>query len=679
MNSQIKLNIDSSLPNFADFDVDNILQSLNTILNNNKRAIEKLLKAPNPSVATLILPLEKLNDHLGRFWSVVSHMHSVCDTKELRAVYNDCLPLLSNYHVWAAQNVELYSAIKEIYQREGDKMSVAMRQSLKNEIRDFKLSGVALDTKDRKKFAKISETLSVLSAKYEQNVLDSTQAWTLNCADVAQLRGMPEHAIATAAATATERKQSGYLLTLDAPCFLAVMQFAESRELRETVYRAYVTRSSDLFFKPELDNSSTIVSILQQRHKLATLLGFANYAEYSLEPKMAKDSETVLSFLTDLAKSSMPAARSEFAELSDFAQKCGLEGKICAWDTAYYSEKLREKNYSISSEDLRPYFPLPHVLNGLFTIINKLYGVEIKEVPATLWHADAKCYAIYNSEQDLLAYCCTDFYVREGKRGGAWMDDYKSRWIDADNTLNIPVAYVTCNFNQPVGSEPALITHDDVLTLFHEFGHGLHHMLTRVDVASVSGINGVEWDAVELPSQFMENWAWQREGLDLIAKHYKTGAKLPEDLYTKMQAARNFQSAMQMLRQVEFSLFDFVLHQSDNIESAVEVQALLDEIRAQVSVTVQAEFNRFQNSFTHIFAGGYAAGYYSYKWAEVMSSDAFASFKENGIFDRATSAKFLDEILSRGGERTALDNYVAFKGREPDVNALLIENGILNE
>ena len=673
------LDIDASLPTFSDFDASTVVSSLNTILANNKAEIEKLLKAPNPSVASLILPLEQIGDRLNRFWSVVSHLHAVCDSKQLRAAYNDCLPLLSNYHVWLAQNVELYSAIEEISQREDASLSPAMRQALKNDLRDFKLSGVSLPEDKRKKFAKISEKLSLLNAQFEQNVLDSTQAWSMNCSSEDELRGMPDRAVKSAQQEAEKRKLPGYVLTLDAPCFIAVMQYADSRKLRESIYRAYVTRSSDLFFKTEFDNSEVIVATIEQRKQLAQLLGFANYAEYSLAAKMAKDTETVLNFLTELAAASMNRAQDEFAELSKFAANCGLEGAMQPWDTAYYSEKLRQASYDISSEELRPYFPLGQVLTGFFAIIKKLYQVEFKPVQADVWHADAQCYALHNSENEIIAYCYTDFYVRPEKRQGAWMDEYRARWVDSDLTLHLPVAYVTCNFNRPIGADPALLSHDDVLTLFHEFGHALHHMLTQVDVAAVSGINGVAWDAVELPSQFMENWAWSREGIDMIAAHYQTGAKLPQDLFDKMQAARNFQSAIQMLRQIEFSLFDFILHQADNIESALEVQVLLDEVRAQVSVMPQAEFNRFQNSFSHIFAGGYAAGYYSYKWAEVMASDAFACFKENGIFDQATSQKFLQEILQRGGEREALDNYIAFRGREPKTSALLIDSGIINE
>lgn len=670
---------DSSLPEFSKFDPDNVLQSLNIILKDNREQINKLLAAPNPSVASFILPLEELSDRLDRFWSTVAHLHAVVDSKKLRSVYNDCLPLISEYQVWLSQNIELYSHIETILQREEKSMSTAMRQALKNDLRDFRLSGVNLPADKRKQFANTSEQLALLNAKFEQNVMDATEAWTWSCTDPAEIRGLPRTALESARAAARRLDKQGYTLTLDVPCYLAVMMYCENREVRAMLYTAYVTRASNLSDNKDYDNSQVILDILRNRQQLAYLLDFENYSEYSLQTKMAESVDKVMEFLTELAQSALSRAGDEYSELKQFAFDSAGISDFQPWDSAFYAERLRQERYHMSAEDLRPYFPLPQVQQGLFEIIKRLYGVTFKQVPADTWHEDVICYGVYNSDSDLIAHCFTDLYVRNNKRGGAWMDECRTRRVGADGTLHLPAAYVICNFNRPIENDPALLMHDDVLTLFHEFGHALHQMLSKVDVAAVSGINGVAWDAVELPSQFMENWAWEREGLDLIAKHYKTGAKLPDELYSNMLRAKNFQSAMQMLRQIEFSLFDFILHQINGIEKADQVQRLLDEVRAQVSVVPQVEFNRFQNSFSHIFAGGYAAGYYSYKWAEVMSADAFAAFKDSGIFDSKTAAKFLSEILQRGGEREALENYVAFRGREPTVAALLQQTGIVEE
>ncbi len=546
-----------------------------------------------------------------------------------------------------------------------------------NALRDFKLSGFDLPEDKKARFKEIQQRLSQLTTKFEENVLDATQAWTKLITDEQQLAGLPDSARALAKQTAAQKEKTGWLFTLDFPSYYAVMSYADDRQLRYEMYQAYVTRASDQGPNAgEFDNSDVMQEILALRHESAVLLGFANFAERSLARKMAKTSQQVLDFLNDLADKSHSYAQRDLDALREFAAQQGLTD-LQAWDLGYYSEKLREHQYAINQETLKPYFPETKVIPGLFEVVKRLYGINIEEVTdVDTWHPDVRFYEIKDQQGVTRGQFYLDLYARENKRGGAWMDDCIGRNRLHDGDVQTPVAFLTCNLSPPVGDQPALFTHDEVNTLFHEFGHGLHHMLTQVDYIGVSGINGVAWDAVELPSQFMENWCWERDALNIITGHYQTGEVLPDDLFDKLQASKNFQSAMQMVRQLEFALFDFRLHAELKPDAVAPVQETLDEVRDKVAVVKPPAFNRFQHGFSHIFAGGYAAGYYSYKWAEVLSADAFAKFEENGIFDRKTGEAFLHCILEQGGSQEPMDLFVAFRGREPTIDALLRHSGI---
>jgi oligopeptidase A len=547
-----------------------------------------------------------------------------------------------------------------------------------NAVRDFRLSGVELSQTDRDKFKQISQQLTELTAKFEENLMDATHAWKKHITDETLLAGLPESTIAMAEQFAKRDGLDGWLFTLDFPSYMPVMSYADNRELREEMYTAFATKASDQGPNAgKWNNTEVMEGILKLRHELAQLIGFNNHAERSLATKMAQSPQQVLDFLNDLAQRSKPIAEKEFAELKAYAKEQGHEGDLQSWDVTYFAEKLRQQRYSISQEELKPYFPENKVVLGLFAVVNRLYGLEIKERhDIDVWHKDVRFFDIFDSEGELRGQFYLDLYARNHKRGGAWMDECLVR-RQTENGIQTPVAFLTCNFSEPVGDKPALFTHDEVTTLFHEFGHGLHHMLTKIDYAAVSGINGVAWDAVELPSQFMENWCWEREALDLISGHYETGEVLPQDLFDKMIAARNFQSAMMMVRQLEFSLFDFRLHlEFDPEDPSNQVDKILNEVRDQVAVVKAPSFNRFAHSFSHIFAGGYAAGYYSYKWAEVLSADAFSKFEENGIFDRDTGIEFLQAILEKGGSKEPMELFVDFRGREPEIDALLRHSGI---
>ena len=557
-------------------------------------------------------------------------------------------------------------------------MSPARKKTLTDALRYFKLGGVDLSSSDKQIFQDIQKKLSELTTKFENNVLDATQSWEMLVKDESRLTGLPGYALDMLKQYAQQKSLDGYRITLDMPCYIAVITYAQDRALREEIYRAFSTRASDQgITDKQWDNSDILVQILQLRQQKAKLLGFSDYAELSLQNKMAGSYAEVIEFLTQLAQKAHAAARKDVEELQDFARQEGFNEELMAWDIAYYSEKLKHKKYQISEEVLKPYFSEQNVVEGLFKIVEKLYQVKITELKEgiDLWNKDVRFFQIEDLEGKLCGKFYLDLYTRTGKRGGAWMDECVSRYVINDKT-QYPVAYLTCNLTPPVGSQPALFTHDEVITLFHEFGHGLHHMLTQVDVPEVSGISGVEWDAVELPSQFMENYCWEKEALDLFARHYESGAPLPDELYNKMIKAKNFQSAMQMLRQIEFSLFDMKIHKNSELNSAQDVQKILDEVRKDVAVLIPPSFNKFQNSFTHIFAGGYAAGYYSYKWAEVLSADAFSAFEKEGIFNQKTGKRFLNCILQTGGSRPARESFECFMGREPDTNALLRHNGI---
>lgn len=670
----------TGLPPFAHIRPEHVEPAIDTLLKQNREQLDKLLSSTTHYTwDSLIQPLEEMDDRLNRVWSPVSHMNSVVNSDELREAYNACLSKLSEYATELGQNEALYRGYKAIAESdEFANLDTAQQKIIKNALRDFHLSGVDLPADKKQRYKEIQQRLSSLTTKFEENLLDATHAWHKQITDEAQLSGLPESARAMAKQAAAEKELDGWVFTLDFPSYFAVMSYADARELRSEMHEAYVTRASDQGPNAgQWDNSGVMEEILALRHELARLLGFNNYAERSLATKMAESPEQVLSFLHDLAKRSRPVAEKDLADLTEFArQEHGLE-KLEPWDIAYYSEKLRQHKYAISQEDLKPYFPENRVIPGMFEVVKRLYGIDIKEVDGVeVWHKDVRFYEIRDEQGELRGQFYLDLYARPKKRGGAWMDDCRGRMHYSDGTLQYPVAYLTCNLTPPVGDAPALFTHDEVITLFHEFGHGLHHMLTRVDHIGVSGINGVAWDAVELPSQFMENWCWEREALDLIAGHYQSGEPLPDDLYKKMYAAKNFQSGMQMVRQLEFSLFDFRLHREYDPQQGGRIQEILDQVRDEVAVIKPAPYNRFQHGFSHIFAGGYAAGYYSYKWAEVLSADAFSLFEENGIFDHQTGQRFLGAVLEQGGTYEPMELFVNFRGREPKIDALLRHSGI---
>ncbi|MEC8375178.1 MAG: oligopeptidase A, partial [Pseudomonadota bacterium] len=596
---------------------------------------------------------------------------------ELREAHDACLPLLSEYGTWVGQHEGLYNAYTELQQSdEFSSLSEEQQKVVENAVRDFTLSGVALPKEKKERFAQIQAKLSELSSTFSNNVMDATMGWTKHVTDKTLLTGMPESALDAAAQAAHQKDLQGYLFTLDIPSYLPVMLYADNRELREEMYRAYATKASEQGPNAgKWDNTEIIKETLALRTELAELLGFSTYAERSLATKMADSTEQVITFLRDLASRSKPQAEKELEEVRAYAKDTHGVSELAAWDLPYFSEKLKQEKYTISDEMLRPYFPENKVLSGLFEVVHRLYGLKIAEQPGVdTWHKDVRYFTITDDSDVMRGSFYLDLYARAKKRGGAWMDECRVRRELANGELQLPVAYLTCNFNAPVGDKPALFTHDEVVTLFHEFGHGIHHMLTKMKAAGVSGINGVPWDAVELPSQFLENWCWEEDALNFISGHYETGEPLPADLLERMLAARDYQSAMQMVRQLEFSLFDFLLHSEKG--STVDVQGTLDAVREEVAVVIPPSFNRFQNSFGHIFAGGYAAGYYSYKWAEVLSADAYSKFEEDGIFNRETGNAFLENILEMGGSRAPMDLFVAFRGREPQVDALLRHSGI---
>ncbi|KFI23906.1 oligopeptidase A [Nitrosococcus oceani] len=669
----------AGLPPFSKIQPAHVEPAIDCLLAEGRALIEQLLT--RHTVYTwdnLAQPLEDLREHLDRVWSPVSHMNAVVNSDGLRRAYNACLPKLSEFATELGQNENLYRAFQSI--AEGDEypsLNVPQKKIIVNALRDFRLSGVTLPSEKKARFKAIQQQLASLNAKFEENLLDSTQAWRKHLADETILAGLPEGARAQARQAAEQAGLEGWLLTLEAPSYVAVTTYADDRELREEIYTAFVTRGSDQGpHGGRWDNTQVMEEILALRHEAAQLLGFANHAECSLATKMAGNPQQVLDFLNDLAVRSKGVAEQDLAEVRSFAQAhYGIED-LQAWDVAYYGEKLRQHKYAISQEELKPYFPVWRVLEGLFTIVNRLYGLEIQErKDVDTWHPQVRFFDIFDDSGELRGQFYLDLYARSNKRGGAWMADCLSRKRQGSQ-LQIPVAYLTCNLTPPVDDKPALFTHNEVITLFHEFGHGLHHLLTKIDYPSVAGISGVFWDAVELPSQFMENWCWQQEALALIACHFETHEPLPEKLFERMLAAKNFLSGMMIVRQLEFALFDFRLHLEYDPAKGARVDELLQEAREQVAVVKPPSFNRFAHSFSHIFAGGYAAGYYSYKWAEVLSADAFSRFEEEGIFDRQAGRAFMSSILEQGGSRDPLELFIEFRGREPVIDALLRHSGI---
>lgn len=673
------------LPPFSAIRAEHVEPAIRQLIDDGRAQLQSLLDGlSTPTWSNLAAPLEAQGDKLDQAWSPVSHLNSVVNSDELRKAYTESIALLTDYSTEFSQNEKLYQAYQQLADsNEFAQLTQAQQQTINNALRDFRLGGVALNEVDKKRFGEIQKRLSELSTQFSNNVLDATQAWYKQFDSAEALVGLPESALAQAAQTAAQKNLQGYVVTLDFPSYYAVIMYADNRALREEIYTAYVTRASahgkkaDGSSAAEFDNSALIAETLSLRHELAKLLGFNNYAERSLASKMAESPEQVLNFLNELAQKSKPYAERDYAELSAFAAANGCPD-LQAWDTTYFSEKLRVEKYSVSQEELRPYFPAEKVIAGMFEVVQRLFGIQVKQLNEfDTYHPDVRFYHIDKNGEQIASFYL-DLFARDKKKGGAWMADCRVR-RQTDKGVQLPVAFLTCNFTPPVGDTPSLLTHDEVTTLFHEFGHGLHHMLTQIDVAAVSGINGVAWDAVELPSQFMENWCWEPEAIPLISGHYQTGEPLPQALLDKMLAAKNFQSGLQMIRQIEFSLFDFRLHAEYDPVAPKSAQQVLNEVRDLVAVIRPPAFNRFENSFSHIFAGGYAAGYYSYKWAEVLSADAYSRFEEEGIFNQQTGESFLQEILQQGGSKAPMELFKNFRGREPQIDALLRHSGITEE
>lgn len=669
----------AELPPFSQLKAEHIQPAVEQAIAACRSKIDEVLASGGPYTwDNLVAPLEQVDDELGNIWSPVSHLNSVMSNDSWRAAHDACLPLLSEYGTYVGQHQGLYQAYKSLHESaEFATLSQPQQTVIEHALRDFELSGIGLEDAQKARYGEIVKRLSELTSKFANQVLDATHAWHKLITDEAELAGLPESAVATAKAMAEAKEKDGWLFTLDIPSYLPVMMYSENRALREELYRAYCTRASEQGPNAgKFDNSPVIDEILALRFELAQLLGFDSYADKSLATKMAESPAQVIAFLNELALRSKPQAKAELAELKAFAKEHYGVDEMASWDLSFYAEKLKQHTYEISQEELRPYFPEDRVLNGLFYTVKRLFGMRVEEQQGVdTWHKDVRFFHIIDETNTHRGSFYLDLYAREGKRGGAWMDVCRSR-RQTPNGLQKPVAYLTCNFNGPVGDKPALFTHDEVTTLFHEFGHGIHHMLTQIDVGGVSGISGVAWDAVELPSQFMENWCWSGEALAEISGHYQSGEPLPKAMLDKMLAAKNFQSGMAMVRQLEFSLFDFRLHHEYDPAVGARVQQVLDEVRQQVAVVIPPEFNRFQNGFSHIFAGGYAAGYYSYKWAEVLSADAFSRFEEEGIFNEDTGRSFLHNILEKGGSDEPMTLFVNFRGREPNIDALLRHSGI---
>lgn len=662
----------NDLPVFSAIKPAEVEGKIRALLDTSRAELQRLLSNGPATWDSLIVPLEEMQHRLSRTWSPVGHMNGVVNSDELRAAYNACLPLLTAWNTELAQNERLYQAYETVLKNEGARLSPGQRKLVENALRDFRLAGVALPADKKQRYKDLVEKLATLQSKFDENVLDATNAWSRLLTDPKQIEGLPAPIVERARAAAEAKQQNGWLFTLDAPNYMAVMMHAAHEPLRRDFYHGWTTRASEQDGNEgRWDNTALMDEILAVRHEVANLVGYPNYAEYSLATKMASSVPEVRTFLEQLAAKSKPVAQKEFDELTKFAGR-----ELNAWDVAFYAEKLKRERFNLSEEALRPYFPLPRVLAGMFSVAEKLYGVKIAErTGVDIYHPDVRFYDILNDDGSRRGSFFVDLYARAKKRGGAWMDECVGRKHMAGAT-SLPVAYLVCNFMPPVGSQPSLLTHSEVVTMFHEFGHGLHHMLTRVDYPSIAGINGVAWDAVELPSQFMENFAWRAEVIPMISAHVETGEPLPEAELQRLLGTRTFQAGMQTVRQLEFALFDLRIHSEFVPGAPSKVLQTLAEVRSQVAVVKPPEFNRFPNSFQHIFSGGYAAGYYSYKWAEVLAADAFSAFEEGGIFNRAVSSKFLSAILEQGGSRDAMDAFVEFRGRKPTIEPLLKQLGL---
>jgi len=665
------------VPQFDQIQLADLKQQIEQAIQQGQNFLNNLTEVPDSIQAqqAVLDQVDTLENNMSESWGVLSHLNAVMNNAETRELYQSLLPALSEYYTQLGQHTVLYQTYQHVHDApQFNTLPAAHKSAIKLALRDFKLSGVALEGQAKTRYAEISARLSQLSSDFSNHVLDATQAYFKPLTEE-QLKGLPQSSIDLLKQYGQQRELEQAVATLDIPSYLAIMTYADDRALREELYKAYTTRASDQSEHIEFNNTKIIEEILSLRHEMAQLLGFKNYAELSLASKMAPDVETVDKFLVDLAEHARAPATQEIAELKAIASQDGIQD-LQPWDTGYYSEKLKVQQFNLSQESLKPYFPAPKILQGLFSIVNRLYGINIVEREAPVWHPDARYFEL-EDQGKVVGGFYFDLYARSGKRGGAWMSGFRSRMQTKDG-LQKPICYMVCNFTPAVGDQPALLTHDEVNTLFHEFGHGLHHMLTEVDHIAVAGTHGVDWDAVELPSQFMEFWTWDHESLDLLSEHIETKQHLPQDLLKSLLDARFFQSGMQTLRQIEFALFDLSIHKHSSALNAEQVQATLDDIRQKYAVAPTASYNRFQHSFSHIFAGGYAAGYYSYKWAEVLASDAFDRFEQEGIFNVQTGKEFRQFILAVGGKDTALDAFINFRGREPKIDALLRHQGWTN-
>jgi len=665
------------LPRFSEIKPEHVAPAIDHLLEENRALITRLLNEDSqPTWEGFVVPMEDANERLSRAWGPVGHLGAAMSSPELREVYNATLPKITQYYAELGQNLALFNKFKALHEsQEFAGLSQARKKIIENELRDFRLGGAELSDDKKARYLAIQERLAELSSRFSDNLLDATNDFELLIESRKDLNGLPDDVLQAANEAAKEKEKTGWLFTLKAPSYMPVMQFADNRDLREKMYRAYATRASE-FGKQEWDNTALMEEIVKLRGEEARLLGFTNYGELSLESKMANSPQQVVDFMRELSRRARPFAERDLVELREFARNELGINELQSWDVGYASEKLRERRYAFSEQEVKQYFPEDTVLEGMFKLVEKLYGLKIEQTSAPVWHKDVRFFDIRNPQQLLVGQFYLDLYARNSKRGGAWMDDAITR-RRLKSGIQSPVAYLNCNFSAPVGEKPAVFTHDEVITLFHEFGHGLHHLLTEVEDLSVSGINGVEWDAVELPSQFMENFCWEWDVVSGMTRHIESGEKLPRNLFDKMVAAKNFQSGLQTLRQIEFALFDMLMHSSFEAGGGKSILELLDEVRTEVAVMIPPTYHRFPHSFSHIFAGGYAAGYYRYKWAEVLSADAYSLFEENGVLNPDIGARFRSEILSRGGSRGAMESFSAFRGREPSMDALLRHSGLL--
>lgn len=673
----------SGLPRFAETLPAHVTPAVDNLLQLNRDVVSALLnETAAPTWENFVDRLDDANEKMSRAWGQVSHLNAVMNSAELREVYNENLPKITQYYAELGQNLDLFAKYKTLRNSvEFNKLTQARKKIIENELRDFRLSGAELAEDKKARFLEIQDELSALSSRFSDNILDATNEFSLLIENDAELAGIPADDMQAARDAALAVSKTGWLFTLKAPSYMPVMQYAENRELREKMYIAYSQRASE-FGKTALDNTPLITQILKLRSEEAKLLGFANYAELSLASKMANTPEQILKFLRELAIHARPLAEKDIQELQEFAKKQLAMPALQSWDIGFVSEKLRQQRYAFSDQEVKQYFPEDVVIAGMFNVVQKIYGLSMRPAQAQIWHDTVRFFDVFDADNIRIGQFYMDLYARNSKRGGAWMDDAITRrritpGVHTPGVIQTPVAYLNCNFAPPVGGKPALFTHDEVLTLFHEFGHGLHHLLTEVEEMGVSGISGVEWDAVELPSQFMENFCWEWDVLSSMTRHVDTGAKMPRALFDKMLAAKNFQVGLQTLRQLEFSIFDMRLHSDYDAQGNQSVLDLLAEVRKEVAVLIPPAYNRFANSFSHIFAGGYGAGYYSYKWAEVLSADAYSMFEEHGVLNAEIGARFRKEVLAVGGSRDAMESFVAFRGREPSIDALLRHNGLV--